>query len=997
MAETSPAYAAVDRNLLFGGLALQRHFITEAQLIASLLLWKQDRTQPLGEVLVRQKALSAGRREALEELVREQLEHYHNDPAQLSTVHASVDAVDKLLRQMAEPEPEANAATLTSAPPPAPEAGITQVWNAGSPTALGAQRFRVLRPHARGGLGQVSVAHDAELGREVALKEILERCADDVNSRARFLQEAEITGNLEHPGVVPVYALGQYADGRPYYAMRFIQGQSLRQAITQFYQEEGPARDSGRRAVAFRGLLSRFVAVCNVMEYAHSRRVLHRDLKPSNIMLGKYGETLVVDWGLAKALGTPERALPTSERTLMPASASGVQATQMGSALGTPSYMSPEQAAGRLDLLGPPADIYSLGATLYCLLTGTAPVEGVDAGEMLLQVQSGNFPRPRQRRPGVPAALEAICLKAMARRPEERYPSARALADDVEKWLADEPVAVYREPLPKRLRRWARRHRAALAGLGGLVLMAVVALAVGTVLIWQEQERTEKQRQQADANFQTALQAVNDMLTEVAQEQLVDEPRMEIKRRVLLEKAKTYFDRFLEQRGDDPALRTEAALAHKRLGDIAKRLGQHPAAVTAYEQALALLQALAEERPGEPELRRALAESYTNLGEVQRLRSLMPDAARAYHRGRDLALQLVKDFPEHAGYRKDLARAHYNLGILHKDLNEPREAQEAFTRALGLLSDLVTEQRGVAEYRKHLARVYLNLGPVLRARGDSREAERLYGEALRLQQELLAKDERNPEYRYELGVTCNNLGFLQQAEKSYDKAGDSYRRALDQFERLVSLYPAVPVYRKELANTQNNLAIVLARKPDWEGARAAWRQARQRFADLAAEYADVPEYQGSQAMVIGNLGWLELKLENYPPAREYLREGIAKMTAALARNPLEPTQRRVLREQHEYLADTYLKEKNPAEAAAVALALSRVQPELSEDLGSAAVILGRCAALVPAARALSYADAALALLQQAAQRGELRRDTLANEAFQVLRERAEFKKLQVRQ
>ncbi len=360
-----------------------------------------------------------------------------------------------------------------TAEPDRDNAERTTTYSVGTATSDG-QRFRILRPHARGGLGAVFVAFDCELHREVALKQILDKHADDPDSRQRFVAEAEITGGLEHPGVVPVYGLGSDAEGRPYYAMRFIKGDSLKAAIDRFHKDEDLKKDPGRRSLELRKLLRRFTDVCNAIDYAHSRGVIHRDLKPANIIVGRHGETLVVDWGLAKAVG---RADPSAgEQTISP-SASGSSETLPGSALGTPAYMSPEQARGDLNRLGPRSDVYSLGATLYCLLTGKPPFEGEDIGVILRHVEEGQFPRPSQHDPGLDDALEAVCLKAMATEPADRYPTPKALADDLERWMADEPVTAWREPVMRRVRRWARRNRTVVTAAGAAVLVALVGTA----------------------------------------------------------------------------------------------------------------------------------------------------------------------------------------------------------------------------------------------------------------------------------------------------------------------------------------------------------------------------------------------------------------------------------------------------------------------------------------------------------------------------------------
>jgi serine/threonine protein kinase len=305
-----------------------------------------------------------------------------------------------------------------------------------------------------------------------------------------------VTGGLEHPGIVPVYGLGTYADGRPFYAMRFIRGDSLKEAINRFHADARLEKDPSRRSLELRKLLRRFLDVCNAIDYAHSRGVLHRDIKPGNIIVGKHGETLVVDWGLAKATGKGDPA--AEERTLRPSSARGSAETLPGSALGTPAYMSPEQARGDLEALGPCSDVYSLGATLYYLLTGKPPQVGDDIGEILRRVQRGEFSPPRQLARSIERALEAACLKAMAVRPEDRYASCRALADDIEHWLADEPVSAYREGRSERLSRWARRHRTwTRAGAAALVLVSIVSTvaAVAVRRAWSL-ERAARQKEQ---------------------------------------------------------------------------------------------------------------------------------------------------------------------------------------------------------------------------------------------------------------------------------------------------------------------------------------------------------------------------------------------------------------------------------------------------------------------------------------------------------------------
>jgi serine/threonine protein kinase len=508
---------SIDRNLLFGILALQNDFINRDGLLAAFNTWVADKSRSLGQVLLERGVLSPNRHMLMEGLVEEHVKVHENDVQRSLTALCPIGELREDLSRIADSDLQASLPHVGGRPGPkngdraadrrsqrwardfdaecAQELGPrgTILPTVGGSTTAG-MRFRILRPHAKGGLGEVFVGHDTELNREVALKEIQKQYAFDPTFQARFEFEAEVTGGLEHPGIVPVYGLGHLSDGRPFYAMRFIQGNSLSDAIRRFHDsEEQPGRDRGQSALELRGLLGRFIDVCDAIAYAHSRGVLHRDLKPGNIMLGKYGETLVVDWGLAKTVDRPEpsSAAGRPELPLAPSSGSALEATLAGTMVGTPSYMSPEQAAGRMDQLGHRSDVYCLGATLYHLLTGHAPCETEEPGDLCRRVIAGDIPRPRALNPRIAPALEAVCAKAMALKLEGRYQSVTELKADVERWLADEPVEAHPERWADRVARWGRRHKA-WTHAAAATLLAVTLIAIFSVLVmnqaWKQSE-----------------------------------------------------------------------------------------------------------------------------------------------------------------------------------------------------------------------------------------------------------------------------------------------------------------------------------------------------------------------------------------------------------------------------------------------------------------------------------------------------------------------------
>jgi len=374
------------------------------------------------------------------------------------------------------------------------------------PTVVATTTIAVNRRLGRGGIGDVYTASDRATGRSLAVKFLNDWALEQEACREAFAFEATVTSQLEHPNIVPVYVTGATPDGKPFYAMRLIAGRTLAAAIAEFHDRRRGGESAEQRSARYSELLGQFALACKAIAYAHDRGVIHRDIKPANIMLGKFGEVVVLDWGLAARIDRDDKARSSGEQSIvMPTLAVDSTPAAKRGISGTPAYMSPEQHDGARHV-NAASDVYGLGATLYHILTGQPPFDG-DVAAIRETALAGAVQPPSRVKRGVSRAIESICLKAMARDPVDRYETPLELAHDVEHYLADLPVTAYREPVLRRLARWSRRHRT-VAQLAAAALVLLL-LTAGTAAVLLKRMAGEEYRARQTALLMAARLAAS--------------------------------------------------------------------------------------------------------------------------------------------------------------------------------------------------------------------------------------------------------------------------------------------------------------------------------------------------------------------------------------------------------------------------------------------------------------------------------------------------------
>jgi serine/threonine protein kinase len=754
--------------------------------------------------------------------------------------------------------------------------------------------FRLLREIGRGGMGVVYEAVQISLSRRVALKVLPFAAAMDTKQLQRFKNEAQAAGHLQHTNIVPVHYVG-CERGVHFYAMQYIEGQTLAAVIRDLRRQAGaeaaagappagpaaslaselasgrwaPVKQPGgevvrlcgggestgpyrpitspshhlttsppldvtppvaalsterssKSAALFRTVAHLGVQAAEALEHAHQLGVIHRDIKPANLLVDSGGRLWVTDFGLAHCQSQP-----------------GL--TMTGDLVGTLRYMSPEQALAKRVTVDARTDVYSLGVTLYELLVLEPAYNGRNREDVLRQIAFEEPRLPSRLNKAVPAELETIVLKAMAKNPEERYGTAQELLDDLRRFLEDKPIRAKRPTLWQRAVKWARRHKTVVHAALVVMVLAMVASAVSTFLIWLQAEETKAAKIRAEANLDIAYEVLEKIYLNLAERRLPQQQALTPEDRAFLQDALKFYEQIAGQQGTEPRVRQQTALAYLRISNIRSELGQYAEAKENYRHALALFQGLVEEFPDDPGYRHHLARClcgtvsdviWSHFDTEQERETALRQAVQLQER-------LARELPARAEYQQELGEGYCELGrLLQYNRRQLDEAHQLLRRAIAIHAKLVEEHPTVPQYRLDLGKSLGSLGLLLQTTYKLEEADDVLCRSLEVHQKLVDDFPGLPYARLYLGWGYRILAelFMINPTRTLEDAEENGRQAVAVFKKLVDDFPGVGAYRSNLAFAHGTLAEVRWRMGRVQEAAQAYRDSLTIYEGLARDY-----------------------------------------------------------------------------------------------------------------------------------------------------------------
>ncbi len=699
-------------------------------------------------------------------------------------------------------------------------------------------RYQILRFHASGGLGVVYEALDTELQRRVAIK-VPRYSRLSEAARHRFEREAKITGQLDHPGVIPVYAIKSEKSLQPLYVMRFVEGVTFHQAVERLYQ---PSQMAGRHkhrarfdSMDFRDLIQKLATVCHIIAFAHQKRVIHRDIKPSNILIGKFGEVLMLDWGLARKLdgstGFSDKESNQASEVRFGSSlvsATGVKSdvlsspTLAGDVLGTPAFASPEQLLGQTALVDERTDIYSLGATLLYLATGrlTTSVSGIDS--YLVRLQCGKGVSAFEFDSTVPRGLEAICRKAMSLNPTDRYASVGEMTLDLERWLADEPVSVTKDPLTVQLARLASRHPGRFAASAATILAALICgLLIAYLLNWKNRELRFANRdlelavQDSRSANEAALKALRSLFDDVIARKFSESEALTDVERRFLEGIERQYETYASLKGTTLETLLIRAEGNLRAGQILRTLSQSEPAKKRFEIARQLYGELFTEMK-----RFEIASGYADtLSQVALVQREFGELNSARITG-ELGIRVIEELRDPQSGAQELsttqhqaiatieARLCQELAFLNESGDQFEKSIVWNERAASLLMELTQTSNGI-QHQRSLARTCRSLGECCRLLNRREDMVKYSQQAVDVSRKALAADSDSQLGLTGLAWSLYDASYVAEAEAKPNEAETLVAEGIELIRPYRIKHPLLTDYRALEASLLHRRAAIL--------------------------------------------------------------------------------------------------------------------------------------------------------------------------------------------
>lgn len=839
--------------------------------------------------------------------------------------------------------------------------------------------FRLIREIGRGGMGVVYESEQVSLGRRVALKVLPFAAAIDEKQITRFKNEAQAAAQVDHPNIVPVYAVGQ-DDGIHYFAMQLIGGKSLAERIVELRAQavsagtiSGDTKSTLRTKAALdhvQSVARMGVQAANALHAAHEIGVVHRDVKPSNLLLDEKGKVWMTDFGVARCK-------------------TGVELTETGKLIGTMRYMSPEQTMGQPALVDHRTDVYSLGVTLYELAALRHPFEGVSDAMLATELGRTGWRRPSHWNAAIPADFENIILKAMSESRDDRYATARDMEEDLQRFVDGKPTLARRPTLAARVNKWTWRHRRSVAVAMGVLIMAVSGLLVSLFVISGERERRETAYQASKDRLRQARKLLDEFGSSVAQG-LENVPGAEGLRKQLLHEMLPYFEEFAAaSKGDsqeDPSLQADLALTYNKIGYLSDQLGLLEPSEAAYRKAQQILERLAADPSNKSEYAAELARCCNNLGQVLQKSGNLTGAKEQLERALAMQQRLVEASPKTLEHRADLATTSSNLGLLLSKTGDRERAESLWRAAIEMQESILTAAPEDRVNRHHLASSYNNLGSFY-LYSQPEIAREWFEKAIRLQIELVKNFPIQREYQLDLALSFNNLGAVLASMSNWSEAEARHKDAIAIQERLVQTAPLVSVYRRDLSVSYNNLGMVQSKAKQYEEAERSFQSALKYQNDLVKVHSSDVNFLSSLAGIYNNLGMIHQTLRKWPEAAKEFEQAIDIQKKAHERAPDAVYIRESLSKHYYNYAQLLRTTDRAAEAAEVIVLRRGLWPNDAKRLSRIAEELAAVCKEIPSGSVRQqYLNETTATLKAAVDAGLQQMPDLKQSPFDVLSE-----------